>query len=1717
MFNYKKILSIICTITITGSSVLTASAASRTTPSTAVVNDETLDEAASGDSGSTSRNVNIYQYYQIPSSLTETVNSLWNGGAIQNNLGWYTGSPLTVQKWNCDTNTPSPKSISVTGALGAGNANMIGDAQITYNNSGTSETVNYSMIGHILQDNLASNEGTSATGDTITLAADSTMKSIGTTIGSYGLNVSAVYAKGHNFILYYDDPDVASTNSGDNPMYVTPANATNSTEDVKVSESSVGPIINGTSDGYLVSIDDSNISKSELTTYLSRFAPTKNGYTFKGWYDANGNIILNKDYSASIASATWNAHGNQMKLYAKWENTGDKMSVNTYLQDFGHGRDNTDSSGDTIYPDDIDSKMVWGTDASGNKLSYNDAISSWSSGNTIVNKTYSTLPIWSESDSGFDGTSDDSNYIRFHNASGKSYGIVTLGDTIKTYEGYQYWFAIILHNGKYTYYPATAINTKVYQKDKIYAYYKKRNVSIEVVDSSKTLYNDSINSAMFDSLSASGISPTYTPAKLNAATDKGSNYISVTNGIWAGTDKNGKTLYDTKYTFEYGATVQLEYTITDSLQKNGTLFEGWKLRQRTSTTSADYIDVSVPTDNKSLSAITDEDANTNTIKATDNWTFAAYLQTAYTISYLDESATAESMVVTPIVEGADIPEEYNYGKEVTLPSATKAGYTFEGWALKSTSGIGTDYEKDTSGNIKLYKTLSAGEFGNKTFYAVWAQNNDSLKITELFAPIPADAGTSPANTVSNINFSTGAQLNATWGGINEVGTPADKGAIKITSDTGTKISNDIPFIIYPVSGDTTRWLQIDSSTSYYKDGLGNKHALNAGSETYTLQTSATDSGNELYINYIWVDTYVPGGSSGGVVNGGDFDMSGGAFAKAEKIHVHDPVVSPAVITDPTGYKSTMVITNADGTQETKTVWNKEAGNVPGVQLVNTSFDNSSDYQLQLDGTYHIAFDSVLDSAINNETLGEALRALNGAKQSSDYSLQSILSFIRNNSWNTDDGNKENKYTYEKYIHFPFPVVIAGVYYPTANGDKKTWIQVSKLPSSAFTKGKSGETNTGVENGGAMSFNDDNNSGDGTASGTMGELNQIQFYIPSWIDESGFSKTAQTDKKYKIEFLVSAINSRDANGAQYSKDGNEDSSNSSSAIRNENITNGVHTDADAQTGRDSAEPYYNEDDSRYYAYYSLAAQVSGRIFDFQITGTTDGDTYSGYSKTLDNAQIGFCGNGKSSNGTGNNKTTLFAHDGTSGQRDILSGTVRSTDATANSQNLMPLSIGKSNAYSGMGVMSQGTEFTYLMKTMGDLAENETVDSSRYISIKPSYRYVYATKGKSVSIPADKLSIYYVNEDGRIVKFNNTEYASFVNSSMSSQVALDKPYGVKLGNEMFKGTLLADDINKTILARNSNHEYSKDTLLNELVQTTRFGWIEFNSKMQRLYSGNDENLIGNSSTSNLTTAYTDKRGTDGYTSDVNTFNHYMLNGGIISEAAIGGVSVTGGEISAAKPDNNTTNENATYSQNLTGSSLGELYKRSMQTWYGAYAIPNKIYVCYEGNDNIDVDGDGKADIMSVSSYGCKTGDEYLKKLADETTPIDKAPYSDKASATRYDKAAWLNTGYLVLNFEIITYDKKGNQHLSYYAPNNTEAAVEGIQTQAIVPDVKNPNETVTIPVNEDAKENVKTTNDNEGHYTTTYSDNKKGTTNEIAIVDLSKTKADTLGVNQVIIND
>ena len=80
----------------------------------------------------------------------------------------------------------------------------------------------------------------------------------------------------------------------------------------------------------------------------------------------------------------------------------------------------------------------------------------------------------------------------------------------------------------------------------------------------------------------------------------------------------------------------------------------------------------------------------------------------------------------------------------------------------------------------------------------------------------------------------------------------------------------------------------------------------------------------------------------------------------------------------------------------------------------------------------------------------------------------------------------------------------------------------------------------------------------------------------------------------------------------------------------------------------------------------------------------------------------------------------------------------------------------------------------------------------------------------------------------------------------------------------------------------------------------------------------------------------------------------------------------------------------------------FKRSMQTWYGQYTIPNKLFICDRSDlEKVgDLDGDGDADL-----------DDYALKY----------PLSEKSDL-------WFTDGYLVLNFDIES-QNGGVDHLKY----------------------------------------------------------------------------------------
>lgn len=86
--------------------------------------------------------------------------------------------------------------------------------------------------------------------------------------------------------------------------------------------------------------------------------------------------------------------------------------------------------------------------------------------------------------------------------------------------------------------------------------------------------------------------------------------------------------------------------------------------------------------------------------------------------------------------------------------------------------------------------------------------------------------------------------------------------------------------------------------------------------------------------------------------------------------------------------------------------------------------------------------------------------------------------------------------------------------------------------------------------------------------------------------------------------------------------------------------------------------------------------------------------------------------------------------------------------------------------------------------------------------------------------------------------------------------------------------------------------------------------------------------------------------------------------------------------------------------TATERDNAFLSSMQTWYGEYKIPSRIFVCKKYTDG-------------------EYEDALQEKLA-------------KEGYTSEDDDIWMDGGYLVLNFQITTY-ADGNAHLAYYGGN------------------------------------------------------------------------------------
>ena len=317
------------------------------------------------------------------------------------------------------------------------------------------------------------------------------------------------------------------------------------------------------------------------------------------------------------------------------------------------------------------------------------------------------------------------------------------------------------------------------------------------------------------------------------------------------------------------------------------------------------------------------------------------------------------------------------------------------------------------------------------------------------------------------------------------------------------------------------------------------------------------------------------------------------------------------------------------------------------------------------------------------------------------------------------------------------------------------------------------------------------------------------------------------------------------------------------------------------------------------------------------------------------------------------------------------------------NTLPLCAGSSLKYKKSGVLRRGDTFAFTVRTIANLWDEEGDE----MYIVPTFRYV----SYDGNITDDDITVYYT-------KVTETDAMEFVKYGSEQDLSyFDK---TNIADTKFKGSFYTEDfsLSRTLHAlQEDDAEFSKDTA-NELLYALKYpdnhAWphqvyktkqIYLSKKVPcttlsaikltpelRLLTGNVEQLeqnLGLSGQSNLTYVKTkDEYGTE---------------------------------------------------YNITSTSEPEIwdeFRKSMQTWFGTYYVPNALYVTSKDVDLWEY----------ASNKGYITGREDI----------------------------FYDDGYLVINFKIFT-KNNGNWHLAYYG---TSAGKDQWQVQGPKPTAKVGNDTV-----------------------------------------------------------
>ena len=374
---------------------------------------------------------------------------------------------------------------------------------------------------------------------------------------------------------------------------------------------------------------------------------------------------------------------------------------------------------------------------------------------------------------------------------------------------------------------------------------------------------------------------------------------------------------------------------------------------------------------------------------------------------------------------------------------------------------------------------------------------------------------------------------------------------------------------------------------------------------------------------------------------------------------------------------------------------------------------------------------------------------------------------------------------------------------------------------------------------------------------------------------------------------------------------------------------------------------NSELDTYVATFQVPVNISGSVYDFRILGINDRDMYYGYDKSNKNTVAALF---RDKNEKAAGSKDRF---GTASFRNILDGTIRKN---IGNKDILPLHNGSSEKYSEMGALWRGTTFSFSLKTMGGYT-----DDSSEIRITPSFRY-YDKNGTEQDV-----EIFYTGKNG-------TEKNKFIPYGS----AWDTYYGkVSLSDPLLKGSLDKD----ALIFTEKQNGVTENAFLNRKNDCYSLSDIRLTGS-ERLFTGSLYDLSVNSGKDFSNPDFFGHPGTTSENGTIKFFNGYQEES-----------DSDDGQRNTLYVSTELLNENTSY---------GKAFRKSVQTWYGTYTIPEDLYVTTK--DRLRNEG-----YNSVQDYA-KSG--KLSRNSD----------------------IWIHDGYLMLNFHITVY-KNGIKQLEYDNSENS----------------------------------------------------------------------------------